>query len=224
MARPKGSATNKDKPFRDALRMELAAAGGDLKRLRRIANALLEAAESGQLMAIKEVADRLDGRPPQAVVGDDTQPIEHVFRWKSGGYRRARHRLRAPAPVRRLPRAQRALRLHRHPPARRQDRSLRARPAARRAGVHARAPALRLSVAVPQAGQGGGLGLSARRHGAGARARRERDTKPSCASTIPTAARSASMAPTITRRCAGSISTAWCSTNTPTWIRAPGPR
>ena len=83
MARPKGSA-NKDKPFRDALRMELAAAGGDLKRLRKIANALLEAAESGQLMAIKEVADRLDGRPPQAVVGDDTQPIEHVFRWKSG--------------------------------------------------------------------------------------------------------------------------------------------
>jgi hypothetical protein len=83
MARPKGS-QKKDRPFRDALRMELAAAGGDLKRLRKIASALIDLAESGQLMAIKEVADRLDGKPPQAVVGDDAQPIEHVFRWKSG--------------------------------------------------------------------------------------------------------------------------------------------
>ena len=49
-------------------------------------------------------------------------------------------------------------------------------------------------------------------------------TRPNCASTIPTAARCASTAPTIRTRCAASISTAWCSTNTPTWTRASGRR
>jgi hypothetical protein len=52
-----------EKPFRDALRMVIAAAGTDLKKLRRIAEALVEKAESGDLQAIKEVADRLDGKP-----------------------------------------------------------------------------------------------------------------------------------------------------------------
>ncbi len=68
MAGVKGrSGTNKgkDKPFAEALRMEIAAAGDNHKRLRRIANALLEKAETGDIQAIAQVADRLDGRPAQ---------------------------------------------------------------------------------------------------------------------------------------------------------------
>lgn len=68
--RPPGS-QNKDKPFRDALRMEIAAAGEDHKALRMIAMALLSKAATGDVQAIKEVADRLDGKVPQGIVGGD---------------------------------------------------------------------------------------------------------------------------------------------------------
>lgn len=68
MARPAGS-PNKDKPFRDALRMELAALGDDdPKALRGLARKLLTIASGDDgLPAIKEIADRLDGKPAQAV-------------------------------------------------------------------------------------------------------------------------------------------------------------
>ena len=52
----------KEKPFADALRMEIKAAGGDHKALRKVARALLDKAEDGDLQAIREVADRLDGK------------------------------------------------------------------------------------------------------------------------------------------------------------------
>ncbi len=71
MANPRGQ--QRDKPFRDALRMEIADAGGDFKRLRRIAVALLEKAESGDVQAIKEIGDRLDGKVAQAIIGDDSE-------------------------------------------------------------------------------------------------------------------------------------------------------
>jgi hypothetical protein len=61
----------KDKPFRDALRMQIADAGEDHKALRRIALALMEKAASGDVQAIKEVADRMDGKVPQGVGQDD---------------------------------------------------------------------------------------------------------------------------------------------------------
>lgn len=73
MGRPAGS-PNKDKPFREALRMELAALGeDDPKSLRGLARKLLDAASGGDntLAAIKEVADRLDGKPAQAVIGGE---------------------------------------------------------------------------------------------------------------------------------------------------------
>ena len=69
MANPRGQ--QRDKPFRDALRMEIAAAGEDHKALRRVARALLKAAETGKVDAIREVGDRLDGKVAQALVGDD---------------------------------------------------------------------------------------------------------------------------------------------------------
>lgn len=74
MGRPAGS-ENKDKPFREALRMALADAGKDHKALRAIASALIVKASGGDVQAIKEIGDRLDGKPAQAIIGgDDTDP------------------------------------------------------------------------------------------------------------------------------------------------------
>jgi hypothetical protein len=63
MGRPIGS-VNREKPFNDALRIALR---GDPLRLRRIAEKLAEKAEEGDLAAIRELADRLDGKPAQAI-------------------------------------------------------------------------------------------------------------------------------------------------------------
>jgi hypothetical protein len=57
-----------DKPFGNALRMELAAAGDSYRELRLIARNLIglaRAGEPGALQAIREIADRLDGKPKQ---------------------------------------------------------------------------------------------------------------------------------------------------------------
>ena len=62
--RPKGS-RDKRKAFRNALRMELAAVGGD-DAVRDMVKRLIENAIEGDIAAIREIADRLDGRPGQA--------------------------------------------------------------------------------------------------------------------------------------------------------------
>jgi hypothetical protein len=74
--RPQGSMT-KDKPFRDALRMQLAAAGEDHKALRTIAQGLIDRAAQGDVGAIKEIADRLDGRPSRSVEVSGGLAISH---------------------------------------------------------------------------------------------------------------------------------------------------
>jgi hypothetical protein len=56
----------KERPFSDALRIEIAAAGADQRVLRAIARNLLDLAkqpEQAALPAIREIADRLDGKP-----------------------------------------------------------------------------------------------------------------------------------------------------------------
>lgn len=53
----------------------------DKTKLRAVADALVDKAMAGDVQAIKEVADRLDGKVPQAVVGDDdADPISLVHR------------------------------------------------------------------------------------------------------------------------------------------------
>ena len=57
-----------EKPFGTALRMELAAAGDNHRELRLIARNLINlarAGEPGALQAIREIADRMDGKPKQ---------------------------------------------------------------------------------------------------------------------------------------------------------------
>ena len=67
MGRPIGS-VNREKPFNDALRIALR---GDPLRLRRIADKLATLAEDGDLAAIRELADRLDGKPAQVIDRQD---------------------------------------------------------------------------------------------------------------------------------------------------------
>ena len=76
MGRPVGS-RNRDLPFNSALRLALR---GDPLRLRRIAEKLAEKAEEGDLAAIRELADRLDGKPPQAHKGEDGGDLVVVIR------------------------------------------------------------------------------------------------------------------------------------------------
>lgn len=77
MAFQKGQSGNpggrpKDKPWADALRLVVNREDADGKRaLMRIAEKCVASAESGDLQAIREIGDRLDGKVPQAVVGDD---------------------------------------------------------------------------------------------------------------------------------------------------------
>jgi len=75
---PRGQ--QRDKIYREALRMELAAAGEDMKKLREIARTHIEKAAAGDMQAIKELADRLDGRPAQILEhsGPDSNPIEKI--------------------------------------------------------------------------------------------------------------------------------------------------
>ena len=57
-----------DKPIRDAL---LAAARQDPSTLKRVAEAILGKAINGDVAAFKEVADRIDGKVAQAIIGGD---------------------------------------------------------------------------------------------------------------------------------------------------------
>lgn len=82
--RPPGS-KNKDKPFRDAIRIEAALAekGEETTApkgsLRWIARQLLNRAGE-ETAGAREVGDRLDGKPAQALIGgDDDDPAINVL-------------------------------------------------------------------------------------------------------------------------------------------------
>lgn len=76
MARPPG-AENKNKRFKAALARY---ADADPKRLDELAEKLWTTALEGDVAAMREVADRLDGKVPQAIVGDDEAPPIQIQR------------------------------------------------------------------------------------------------------------------------------------------------
>lgn len=69
MGAPQGNTNGakKNRAWRDTLRRE---ATKDPEKLRKIALALFEKALDGDIAAIKELGDRLDGKAVQAIVGD----------------------------------------------------------------------------------------------------------------------------------------------------------
>ena len=74
---PKGNknASKQNRLWGDAIKRAIAQHNGE--RLRKIAEKLLDEAEAGNIQAIKELGDRLDGRSAQQVVlsGDPDTPI-----------------------------------------------------------------------------------------------------------------------------------------------------
>lgn len=54
---------------------------GEVSRIRLIAEQLAKLAESGDIQAIKEVADRIDGKPAQAVTGEGGGAV--IISWQS---------------------------------------------------------------------------------------------------------------------------------------------
>lgn len=83
--RPRGAWA--EKAWRDALRMAVLRPADEKDpkpktKLDQLALALINTAKAGDVPALKEIGDRLDGKVPQAHVGgeDDSQPIKHVHR------------------------------------------------------------------------------------------------------------------------------------------------
>lgn len=72
----------KEKSFSNMLNIAIKEAHDEGRdKLRAVADALVAKAIAGDVAAIKEVADRLDGKVPQAVVGDaESDPIGIIFK------------------------------------------------------------------------------------------------------------------------------------------------
>ena len=69
MAAPLGNKNaTKNRPWSDAIRRIVVQNNG--KRLRATAERLVEAAETGDVSALKELGDRLDGKPLQAIAAE----------------------------------------------------------------------------------------------------------------------------------------------------------
>jgi hypothetical protein len=56
--------------------LDRAIAQDDSDRLRKAAEKLLDLAAAGESWAVKELADRLDGKAPQAITGSDGGPLQ----------------------------------------------------------------------------------------------------------------------------------------------------
>lgn len=89
MANHTSRGQQRDKPFRDALRLAISEAEDNPRKLRKIAEKLYDKALDGDVAAIKEIADRLDGKVPQGVIGgDEDEPaIQTVTRIELIGVR-----------------------------------------------------------------------------------------------------------------------------------------
>ncbi len=70
---PGNKNATKNKAWEEALRRALLAEDG--KKLRALADKLIERAEEGDVTALKESGDRMDGKPAQAITGADGGPL-----------------------------------------------------------------------------------------------------------------------------------------------------
>lgn len=65
-----------DKPWRDALLVAVTEKGTDgVRHLRRIAEACVNAAMAGDMTAIQEIGNRIDGKPRQEI--EHTGEVQH---------------------------------------------------------------------------------------------------------------------------------------------------
>ena len=82
MAGNSNSGRRAETPFAIALKMSVKALEGDRKGFRKVAEKLIEEAENGNMQAIRELADRLDGKSRQAVEhsGDPEYRLVHSIK------------------------------------------------------------------------------------------------------------------------------------------------
>ena len=85
MAAPKGNknAVGNQGPWGDRVffdQLRRAIVQDDYKRLRQAAEALLNKAADGEPWAIKELADRTDGKAKQVVAGDADNPLSMLHK------------------------------------------------------------------------------------------------------------------------------------------------
>lgn len=80
----KSKGSKPDKIIRDALILELNRMddedGQKVKKVNRIVHKLVNCAIEGKIDAIKEIFDRVEGRPAQAIVGDPENPLQVINR------------------------------------------------------------------------------------------------------------------------------------------------
>ena len=80
MGAPKGNQNStKDKRVWGKVVRKLAVQE-DYKRIHNVAEALFRKAEDGDIAAIRELGDRIDGKSEQTITGDSDQPITIVVR------------------------------------------------------------------------------------------------------------------------------------------------
>ena len=82
--------TGPDKLIRDALLEELQreatdADGTATKKLLLVARTLVDKSIAGDVAALKELQDRIDGKPPPATAGAAKRPTRITFQWKESG-------------------------------------------------------------------------------------------------------------------------------------------
>jgi hypothetical protein len=85
MAAPAGNQyAAKDKVWGRAIRraLERRSRSDQLEALDALAEKLLQQCDQGDLTALKELGDRLDGKPKQTVGGDDEAPLQMLIGWK----------------------------------------------------------------------------------------------------------------------------------------------
>lgn len=81
-AQPGNANYRKGRLFASAIAaaLELPSRADQKKRIDAIAEKLVSMAEEGDLQAIREVADRLDGKPAQTIAGDPENPLNLIAR------------------------------------------------------------------------------------------------------------------------------------------------
>ena len=72
----------KSKPFKEAIQRALAEAGDDKASLQAVATALVDKAMQGDVQAIEEIADRLDGKVPQGIIGGEEGDPAITVTWQ----------------------------------------------------------------------------------------------------------------------------------------------
>lgn len=84
-AAPGNQYAAKSKQWQMAIERALEVRGASDRRaaLDELAAKLLDKCAEGDMTALKELGDRLDGKPAQAIVGGDGGPLVAIFRWQS---------------------------------------------------------------------------------------------------------------------------------------------